>query len=102
MNDSELDQLLKDGSPPVQVPAGFKHDVWLRIATAESAAWKPCAARLLERLLGVFAMPPVAVATCAAMVVAGVWCGMQPQKSDPATEVAYIQSVSPFAHAHRR
>ena len=101
MNDSELDQLLKDCRPPVQAPAGFKRDVWLRIETAESTAWKPRAARLLERLLGVFAVPPVAVATCAAMVVAGVWCGLQPQKSEPASEMAYIQSVSPFAHAHR-
>lgn len=101
MNDSELDQLLKDCRPPVQVPAGFTRDVWLRIETAESAAWKPRASRVLERLLGVFALPPVAVATCAAMVVVGAWIGLHPAQSDPATEMAYIQSVSPFAHAHR-
>lgn len=101
MNDSRLDQLLKDCRPPVQVPAGFTRDVWLRIETAETAGWRPRAARLLERLLGVFALPPVAVATCAAMVVVGAWIGLLPEKSDPATEMAYIQSVSPFAHARR-
>ena len=101
MNDSELDQLLKDCRPPVHVPAGFARDVWLRIETAEDAAWKPRAARLLERWFGVFALPPVAVATCTAMVMVGVWFGMQPEKSNPASEMAYIQSVSPFAQSHR-
>lgn len=101
MNDSQLDQLLKGCDSPAPAPAGFIRDVWLRVETAESASWKPRAARLVERLLGVFALPPVAVATCTAMVVVGAWFGLQPPAANPSTEVAYIQSVSPFAHTHR-
>ena len=101
MNDSDLDQLLKDCAAPVHAPPGFTRDVWLRVETAETASRKPRAARLLERLFAVIALPPVAVATCTAMVVAGAWFGLTPEKSNPSTEVAYIQSVSPFAHTHR-
>lgn len=101
MNDFDLDQLLKDGAAPLPVPAGFQRDVWLRIETAEASAWQPRAARLLERLFGVFALPPVAVATCTAMVAVGAWFGLQPRNDQPPSEVAYIQSVSPFAHLHR-
>ena len=101
MNDSELDQLLKGCGSPLPVPAGFVRDVWLRVEAAESAAWEPRAFHLLERWLGVFGLPPVAVATCTAMVVAGAWFGLNPAASNPPTEVAYIQSVSPFAHTHR-
>jgi len=101
MNDSELDQLLKNCDTPVTTPAGFSRDVWLRIeATELSPAWKPRADRLLERVLGWFALPPVAVATCTAMVALGTWFGLQPARSNPSTELSYIQSVSPFAGNH--
>ncbi len=101
MNDSDLDQLLKDCGTPLATPPGFMRDVWLRVETAESATWKALATRLTERVLGMIALPPVAVATCTAMVVVGAWLGMQPAASSPASEVAYIQSVSPFAQSHR-
>jgi hypothetical protein len=101
MNDSELDQLLKTCEPPVHAPAGFTRDVWSRIEAAELTGRMPRAAGLLERLLGWFALPPVAVATCAAMVALGAWFGLQPAGSHPSTELSYIQSVSPFAHNHR-
>ena len=94
MNDSELDQLLKRCDRPVATPAGFTRDVWLRIETAElPTGW------LLwtNRLLGWFALPPVALATCTAMVALGAWFGLQPARSNPSTELSYVQSVSPFA-----
>lgn len=100
MNDSELDQLLKSCDTPAPVPAGFARDVWSRIEAAELTGWKPRADRLLGRFLGWFALPPVAVATCTAMVVLGAWLGQQPARSNPSTEISYIQSVSPFAGNH--
>ena len=60
----------------------------------------PQANRLLARLLDWFALPPVAVATCTAMVALGAWFGLQPARSNPSTELSYIQSVSPFAGSH--
>ncbi len=101
MNDSQLDQLLNDCGSPVQTPEGFMRDVWLRVESVERNTWKSHADRLLERILGFVALPPVAVATCTAMVVVGAWFGLKPATSIPSTEVAYIQSVSPFAQSHR-
>jgi hypothetical protein len=101
MNDSELDRLLKAANTPAMPPAGFQHDVWSRIEAEEMNDWKNRASRMMERFLGFFALPPVAVATCTAMVLAGVWFGMAAGKPGPAGEVAYVQSISPFAHAHR-
>lgn len=100
MNDSQLDQLLKDACPPVAPPQDFQRDVWLRIAATETIGWKPRVALILERFLGVFTLPPVAVATCTAMVALGAWCGLQSDHPTPSGDVTYIQSVSPFAH-HR-
>jgi hypothetical protein len=101
MNDSQLDQLLKSCDPPAHAPAGFTRDVWSRIEAAELAGPIPRPAGLLERLLGWFTLPPVAVATCLATITLGAWFGMQPPGSNPSTERSYIQSVSPFAHNPR-
>ena len=100
MNDSELDQLLKVSRTPMAVPPGFTRDVWSRIEAAELAGPVPRPNLLLDRLLGWFALPPVALATCAAMVALGAWFGLQPAQSNPSTELSYIQSVSPFAGNH--
>jgi hypothetical protein len=101
MNDSELDQMLKASRAPVRPPASFQRDVWLRVETAEFAGWNAGASRLLERVLGFFALPPVAVATSVATVVAGAWFGLKSAPANPPNEVAYMQSISPFAHTHR-
>ncbi len=101
MNDSELDQLLKDTDATVPLPADFQRDVWFRIEAAEANGWKPRASRTLERILGFFALPPVAATTCTAMVIVGVWLGLDVGKPGPAGEVAYVRSISPFAHTHR-
>lgn len=101
MKDSELDELLKTAGAPVQPPAGFQRDVWFRIEAAETNGWKPGVNWMLERFFGFFALPPVAVATCAAMVMAGAWFGLEPQTASQSGEIAYVQSVSPFAHNPR-
>lgn len=101
MNDSELDQLLKLAQIPVPIQAGFRRDVWLRIEAAEADIRKPRVSRLVERFFGWLALPPVAVATCSVMVAAGVWLGLESGNPAPQGEVAYIQSISPFAQTHR-
>ena len=100
MNDSQLDQLLKEAWPTVPPPPGFQRDVWSRIETLETTGWKPRVVRILDRFFGFFTVPPVALATCTAMVALGAWCGLQPDHAAPSGDVAYIQSVSPFAR-HR-
>lgn len=101
MNDSELDQLLQATSANVPLPTGFQREVWSRIETADADALKPRISRFIERFLGYFALPPVAVATCTAMVLAGAWFGLQSKDAAPVDKLAYIESISPFAHTHR-
>lgn len=101
MNDLELDQLLKETNISDLPDASFQRDVWFRIEAAESNGWKPRVNRILERFLGVFALPPVAVATCTAMIAVGAWFGLEAGNSSPAGKVAYVQSISPFAQTHR-
>ena len=108
MNDTELDQLLRRCATPAQTPACFQRDVWLRIEAAEAAeasetgVWKARVTRAMERFLGCLAMPPVAVATCCAMVLAGVWFGLESGKSAVSSESSYARSISPFDSTHSR
>lgn len=101
MNDLELDQLLKETDSFGIPPASFQRDVWIRIKATESSGWKPRAIRHLERFFGVFALPPVAVATCTAMIALGVWIGIESADSKADGKVAYVESISPFAQTHR-
>lgn len=101
MNDSELDQLLKAAGTPAMPPADFQREVWFRIEAEESDGWKTRMNRILERMLGCFALPSVAVATCSVMVVVGIWFGMKSGDAKPNGEFAYVQSISPFAQSYR-
>ena len=101
MKDSELDQLLKDCGTCVRPPAGFQRNVWLRIETSEATGRLARMYRVLDRGLAFFTLPPVAVATCTAMVAVGAWFGLQQNGTPPSAEIAYIQSVSPFSETHR-
>lgn len=101
MNDSELDQLLRDYGPDLNTPPDFRGNVWQRIESAESATWKPGFAGWLRRLLAGLTLPPVALATCAVTILAGSWLGMRTDVSKAPGEMAYVRSISPFAHSAR-
>ena len=101
MKDSELDQLLKASDPGLSMPPGFRREVWLRIETSEATGWKPAFRRFFSRLIVSFASPPVAAATCAAAVLAGVLLGVMPGKSAVSDDSAYVQSISPFVQTSR-
>lgn len=102
MEDSEVDQLLKDSDPGVKTPSGFRREVWLRIEASELSGWRPPIQRFFIRLVEGMALPPVAAATCAAAVLAGVLLGMLSGKSAVSDESAYVESVSPFVQTTRR
>jgi len=101
MNDTELDQLLKAVDTPLVIPASFHRDVWNRIGAEEANGWKFHLNQIVARFFGYFALPRVALASCAVMAVAGMWIGSVSERSAPSDEVAYIQSISPFAQSHR-
>ena len=101
MNDSELDQLLRDCGPDLNTPPDFHSKVWQRIESAESATWKPGFTEWLRRLLDGLTLPPVALATCAVTILAGAWLGITGDVSKTPSEIAYVRSISPFAHSSR-
>ena len=101
MKDSDLDQLLKKCDPQIKTSPNFRSEVWLRIASADSARRQPPFRQLLARMLESFTLPPVAAAICAAAILAGIALGMMPGKSNPANDSAYLQSISPFIHPSR-
>lgn len=101
MNDSELDCLLESVQAAVIPHAGFQREVWLRVEAAEAKAWKPRLNLIADRFFNWLALPPVALATCSVMLAAGIWIGLESGNPAPQGEMAYIQSISPFAQTHR-
>lgn len=101
MKDSELDQLLRDCDPDLNTPPDFRGKVWSRIESAEASGWKPGFAGWLRRLLTGLTLPPVALATCAVTILAGAWLGMRTEDPKAGAEMAYVRSISPFAHSAR-
>lgn len=98
MKDAEFDQWLRAAKVSVPRSDHFERDVWSRIEALESdRGWFQVR---LERFFGYFAQPFVAAVTCAVMVMAGGWLGLNSQSSRSAGDGAYLQSISPFAHKH--
>jgi hypothetical protein len=101
MNNSDLDQLLKNSDPGLKTHPGFQREVWRRIEISENHGWKPVVRRLCVRIAESVASPPVAVATCAASVMIGIFLGVMPDKSGVSDDSAYLHSISPFTHIGR-
>lgn len=101
MNDFELDQLLRAVGTPTMPPASFQRDVWFRIEAEESVGSNHDWNRIVGGFFALFALPRVAVTSCAAMVLVGGWLGAESPRSHQSDEVPYVQSISPFAQTHR-
>ncbi len=101
MNDSELDRLLKNCDPGLKMHPGFRREVWLRIGTSESRSWKTAIRRFCGRIAESLYQPPVAAATCATAVLAGILLGVMPREPFPDDDSAYLQSISPFIQSIR-
>lgn len=100
MNDSEFDDLLRTARGADPLPASFRQGVWHRIESAavdtpHGAAWLRAAASVLLRPWG-------AVASVTATVALGLWFGVASIPDRQETKVAYAESISPFAHPHRK
>jgi hypothetical protein len=101
MNDSELDALLKENPPHVEVPASFSRSVWHRIETQEACReggwrqWISAALRLLAR-------PALAAPALVLTMAAGAWLGHAPSKAAGPGHEDYARSVSPFLLSDNR
>lgn len=98
MNDSEFDDLLKKAArEEAPLPPSFRHGVWHRIESA--ALTRPDKSSWLAALAGSFARPWAAFGSVAATIALGLWLGAASSPEAADSKVAYVQSISPFAHA---
>ncbi len=100
MNDSEFDDLLRTAKGNVPLPGSFRQGVWHRIES--TAVEAPRGLAWLQPLVSAFVRPWGAAAGVFATVAAGIWLGAAsiPEMKD--AKVAYAESISPFAHTHRK
>jgi hypothetical protein len=100
MNDSEFDELLKSARGSSPLPASFRQGVWSRIESADTEL--PREATWFQSVIGALLRPWGAATAMAATVVAGIWLGAASVPETRDAKVAYAESISPFAHAHRK
>ena len=101
MTDAELHALLRSAKPEMEFPPSFPAEVWRRIAVAEASGVSGTWGCWVETLLGWAAKPAGVVALCAAMIGGGLWLGGQSPPEEGTGRDSYLESVSPFAVAHR-
>jgi hypothetical protein len=96
MKDSEFDDFLKRARGEVPLPGSFRQGVWHRIESTPSTSGK-----LRSRLNGfvcLLARPSGASTAIAATVAMGVWLGVSSAPNSNDAEIAYAESISPFAY----
>ena len=98
--DSGIDDLLRSAKVEVPLPGAFQSEVWRRIAVAQEATLAGRFSRALESFLGALTQPIAASAILLAMISGGLWAGSMGNEPVGDAKLAYVQSVSPFAHAH--
>lgn len=99
-DDSRFDELLRSAEVKVPLPGAFQAEVWRRVAVAQESTLKARCSRVLDSLFGFIAQPVAASAMVLMMVSAGLWFGAQGASPVRDPKLAYVQSVSPFAHQH--
>ena len=100
MNDSEFDDLLRTARVDVPLPGAFRQGVWHRIESA--ALESPRRLAWLSSLVAAFIRPWGAAVGMAATVAAGIWLGAASIPEAKDAKVTYAESISPFAHVHRK
>jgi hypothetical protein len=98
--DSGFDELLRSAEVKVPLPGAFQAEVWRRIAVAQETSLRGRWERILEAIFGTLARPVTASVMVLGMVSAGLWFGSLGTEPVRDAKLAYIQSVSPFAHQH--
>ena len=100
MNDSEFDDLLRTARGDVPLPGSFRQGVWHRIESG--ALESPRRLVWLHSMVAAFLRPWGAAVGLAATVAAGIWLGAASIPDAKDAKVAYAESISPFAHVHRK
>lgn len=98
--DSGFDRLLRSAKVEVPLPGTFQSEVWRRIAVAQESTLAGRFTRLLDSLMSGLTQPVAASAVILTMISGGLWFGSLGEDPVRDAKLAYVQSVSPFAHAH--
>ena len=96
MNAREIDELLRSAAPEPPLPAGFRCEVWSRIAHADQ---RSLAARF-GRVAALFTRPVPAFASVAVTVLVSAWLGLATAPPAKSARLSYVESISPFLQQH--
>jgi len=100
MKDTEFDDLLRMARGNDPLPASFRPAIWQRINEAELMS-RP-GQRVVRTFVAACVRPWGAAAGIAAMVTLGLWLGDMTVPNAKDSQVAYAESISPFAHTYHK
>ena len=98
--DSAFDNFLRPAKVEVPLRGAFQSEVWRRIAVAQETTLAGRFSRFLESFSGALTQPVAAGAVLLAMISGGLWFGSMSGEPVRDAKLSYVQSISPFAHAH--
>lgn len=99
--DAAFDTLLRTAQVEVPLRGAFQSEVWRRIAVAQEITMAGRFTRHLELFVGALTRPMAAAVVLLAMISGGLWVGSLKSGQGKDAKLSYVQSISPFAHAHR-
>jgi hypothetical protein len=98
--DADFDAVLRSAKIEIPLHASFQTEVWGRIAAARDATFAARFARWVEIFSHLLERPLAATTALLMMTAGGAWLGSRAVEPEPSGKLAYVQSVSPFAHPH--
>jgi len=102
MNDHELDSLIRQSHPKMELPASFNREVWERVSVASPASALGGWREIADALFLWIARPAPALALFTVMLMAGAGLGglTVKESSASAQRTAYFASINPLHPAH--
>jgi len=102
MNDHDLDSLIRQTHPKLDMPASFNREVWERISVAGQDSWGAKWHEFADALFLWIARPAPALAVFTVMLMAGAGLGglTMKESSASAQRTAYFASINPLHPAH--
>lgn len=99
LNDAKLSTLLRESRVSPALPPRFQENVWRRIENAEAPAPSKPGLSWLDALAALVLRPRFALATAAALVVAGALLGVRAGNvaANHAALAQYLATVAPAA-----
>ena len=98
--DADFDAVLRSAKIEIPLHVSFQTEVWGRIAAARDATYAARFTRWVEGFSHLLERPLAATTALLMMTAGGVWLGLRAEEPESSGKLAYVQSVSPFAHPH--